>query len=129
MESVPDHCILDQPEQCSRQRISILANTVATPSSSTTLCQPTALKNKVHTKTEEIQYQKIHLSPRLPRNIISKSVWQVQLEGRVQHEGITEKLVADEMMMEPKISDFKIYHMKKLTKTKERVGCNTLEDL
>ena len=47
------------------------------------------LEKVVDVKTEEIQYQKIHLSPRLPRRIVVKSAWQVQKEGQVQHEGST----------------------------------------
>ena len=54
-------------------------------------------------KTEEILSQKIHLSPRLPRKVIFKSLWHVQHAGQVQHEGSTGKPVADEMTTEPKI--------------------------
>ena len=47
------------------------------------------LEKMVHTKTEEILYKKIRLSPRLPRKKVLKSAWQVQNEGQVQHEGST----------------------------------------
>ena len=75
-------------EKCSRQRISILVNTFQRHHPGQPCVSRLSGKKKVHTKTNEIQHQKIHLSPRLPRKIISRSVWQVQLEGRVQHEGL-----------------------------------------
>ena len=83
-------CVLDPSEKRSRQKISILANTLQLLSL-TTLYQPTVLKRVVHTKTEEILHQQI----------------QVQNEGQIEHGGSTGELVADEMTIEPGM-DFRI---------------------
>ena len=58
------------------------------------------LEKVVHTQTEEILHQKIHLSPRLPPKIILESAWQLQYEGHAQR---GDRTVANEMTIGPKI--------------------------
>ena len=62
------------------------------------------LAKVVHTNTEEILYQNIHLSPRLPPKVILRTAWQVQHEGHAQREDSTGELLADETTIEPKIN-------------------------
>ena len=58
--------------------------------------QPTVLKEWCNTKTEEILYQKVSLSPRPPPKIILKDTWQVQREDSHQRRTGAARPVADE---------------------------------
>ena len=57
----------------------------------------------VNTKTKEILYQKVSLSPRPPPRIILKDTWQVQLEDSHQLCTSTARPVAEEEKTELKI--------------------------
>ena len=85
-----------------RQRISIRAIPIQCCCPSWLLYRPAVL-GEVNTKTEEILYQNISLSPRPPPKIVLKDAWQVQREDNHQRGTSTEKCAADEGKMEPRI--------------------------
>ena len=61
------------------------------------------LERVADTRTEEILYQKVSLSPRPPPTVTLKDTWQAQREDYHQHGTTTGRLVADEGKTEPKI--------------------------
>ena len=61
------------------------------------------LESVVRTKSEEIQYQTTHFSPRLPPKVILKSAWQARLQDHDQRGTSAGQLAAHEETMKPEI--------------------------
>ena len=84
------------------------------------------IERVVNTKTKEILYQKVSLSPRPPPKLILKEAWQVQRDDSHQRGTVTGKPVADEEQQELKIdyTESKVVHKQqsmKMTSEQEEV--------